>query len=471
MANRLTSTWKRKAVRVTAAFAACALFAGASAGCSTISGLLPFGDKDGIPAADGPHRVGADPTSRQATSGRDAATGPASSDTAGESHWVALGKKWVVPTGDPMEHLGNPTIDAIGTDGTRVFTAEAKISNKPPFHYPPGDLIAYDGATGKQLWKSTFQWAPNSVPVGAGNVVVLASAVSAPDRLDTLNGDTMDIVGLDSATGKELWRRNAAQPSGSVVDEHNVAAGVFLNGIFYYADGAMVYGLDPATGEVKLQHAYEGFKIASGPVVSGDLLALVAHPTWENEVTKQDQLMLLGPDFKDVATYSYPEEDQAPNCFSTLGKVVFNDGMFVSWSSRAVCAIQKTADNQLKLLWSKPLEHQIPSAAVSGVVPLFDFTNEPDSVVVGLDAMTGNELWRNEPPKGEDTVSRGGIAVVDGTLLSLGHHLQIIDPKTGKTTFDAKPGTKGGNYGGSALPVVAAGSIIMKRADGVWGFN
>jgi hypothetical protein len=202
-------------------------------------------------------------------------------------------------------------------------------------------------------------------------------------------------------------------------------------------------------------------------VVSGDQLALIVKAiigSYRGD-DLPTRLILLGKDLKSVSTYDYPSTRDAPPC---VDRLIASGDILVTWSERVLCTIEKKA-GKLELLWSKQITDQSPSPVVSGVLPLYDFGHEPRDTVIGLDARTGKELWTNEPPKNVH-IPRTRISVIDGTLFSFGFLIQIIDPKTGKVTFEAKPTIKGRNYGGDEA-VLAAGHIVMYRADGIWGFN
>jgi outer membrane protein assembly factor BamB len=425
----------RRLARTAAALASCALLAGAAGCSSSVSG-------DGIPSVNGPHRV---PVAGQP----------------GGYRWVALGKDWTkLAQVDPSD-IGT-TADAIGTDGSRVFVVRVDLPSATALEYPPGQVTAYDGAHGTRLWATSVQWAPDTVPVGADGVVVFVSGKGRPR--DDAGG--LAYVALDVATGEQRWRRPVSAPGLSVVDHRDDAAGVFLGGLFYYTDGDTVYGVDARTGAVRHRRRIPDVRILSGPAVTGGRLAVVTEPTYDNRTTDREQLHLFGADLRPSSTYTYPDTTDAPNCAQFL--LSGADGILVSWSDRVLCGFAQRA-GRLRLLWSVPLSSQTPSAPVGGVVPLLDFSDEPDNTVVGIDARTGQKLWTNTPP--EDFDARARIAVVDGTLFSLGHHVQILDPRTGRTTFDARPTFHGENRGGDDLPVFASGHIVMLRAEGVWAFD
>ena len=434
---------------------------------AAVGGYLVIGrgsEDGGEPHVKGPHRVPVAGSAGRAGQG-------------GGHHWIALERDWAVPTGDPVKKtgLGKSTSVKIGTDGTRVFTIESVI---PPATgtdpWPPGTLSAYDAANGKLLWKTRFQWPGDATPVAGGGVVVLTEGTGLEG-----SGEPRNYVALDAATGRERWRRAVRLRPPSPIDEFTFTPGVFLDGLYYYADGPRTYAIDPATGQVREQHLSKGSYVVAGPIVAGDRLVLVTHP--QAGLTGRTMLDVVDKNFSLVSAYAYPDTQTAPNCapyFAGAGLAAEGD-VVASWNGGLLCAIDMRAG---RLLWTRKIRDQYPAPIVSGVIPLFE-ENDPTDPVIGLDVRTGRQLWQNQAPRQKGLgIPRTEIGVADGTLFSLGHHVGIIDPKTGKTIFDMQPrlgteltggrGTYGAdNFGGDARPVFAAGHIVMSRADGVWGFN
>jgi outer membrane protein assembly factor BamB len=88
-------------------------------------------------------------------------------------------------TTDPRNH-GNPT------DVTAPVYHEGKVF----FAYLGGDLVAVDAATGKQVWKRNLHAHLESSPMAIGGTLYLGD-------------DKTDVVALRAADGKELWRFNS----------------------------------------------------------------------------------------------------------------------------------------------------------------------------------------------------------------------------------------------------------------------
>ena len=111
------------------------------------------------------------------------------------------------------------------------------------------NIFALDRATGSLKWKATFDVGsngPNGVAVGYGKVYAAL-------------GDTGEVVALDSASGKVVWRRQVGSPLGEGIDMAPIA----YNGLVYvstvpctsascYRAGlrGVLYGLEAANGEV-----------------------------------------------------------------------------------------------------------------------------------------------------------------------------------------------------------------------------
>ncbi len=170
-------------------------------------------------------------------------------------------------------------------------------------------IVAYDKATGKEVWKSKRE-----IQISWGTPVVL----TASGRSELITNGTETIIAYDPATGKELWRTKGVDSNaihtplvgkglvivtagfpvkrviairpGAVADDKRVAweyakgTGYVLSNILYgdylylLTDNGIVTCLDAATGEVK----YEGGRVPvparfmGSPVAYGDHVAMTS---------------------------------------------------------------------------------------------------------------------------------------------------------------------------------------------------
>jgi alcohol dehydrogenase (cytochrome c) len=111
--------------------------------------------------------------------------------------------------------------------------------------------VAIDVATGKQLWRTPVEWAPETP-----RVVCCGVSNKGPAILDgKLFRTTLDahVVALDMKTGKEIWKSKAAEwkEGYSMTVAPLIANGVLITGISgaEYGIRGFIDGWDPETGK------------------------------------------------------------------------------------------------------------------------------------------------------------------------------------------------------------------------------
>src|SRR5262245_31032195 len=111
--------------------------------------------------------------------------------------------------------------------------------------------VALDALTGKQIWKHTIEYAPETTRVVCCGIINRGGALLDGKLFRT----TLDanIIALDIKTGKELWRTKSADPKDgySMTVAPLVANGVVIVGVAAAEFGHRGYleGLDPQTGK------------------------------------------------------------------------------------------------------------------------------------------------------------------------------------------------------------------------------
>ena len=112
--------------------------------------------------------------------------------------------------------------------------------------------VALDALTGKQIWKSVIEYAPETTRVVCCGIVNRGAAIFEGKLFRT----TLDasVIALDPKTGKELWRTKSADPKDgySMTVAPLVANGVVIAGVAGAEFGHRGYleGYDPQTGKV-----------------------------------------------------------------------------------------------------------------------------------------------------------------------------------------------------------------------------
>ncbi len=408
------------------------------AGC----GLLP--GSGGPPEVDGPHRVA---VSARAAAGDSGAGTPEPA----KHRWIALAKAWEVPqVDDEPQHYG------LVSDGDRVFFLTKEIGGGPT-----AQATAYDGATGKRLWRAEVPWTGTAAPLAAAGTLV----VPAGDANDTTA--PIRFVGVDAASGQERWRVKARQRT-CMDGGPNLplpTCGAVLDGVFYYADGRGVYGVDLATGKVR-HRVVSKTKIAiAGPVAVRDKIALTVRldPTiYQKGDTSVRRLVVLdkrlGQVVRDIA---FPPGRTASRL------VVSGDIVAVSGAGEGA-KVWSVDTKTGRILWSHGLPDELElGAAVSGTLVLLDTSVENRPQFVGYDLLTGKRLWRLGPRQSEhNSYSDRALGVADGTLFGLGHGVEIVDERTGKVPFAYQFTPRGGGR-----VVASGGHIVIHNHDGLMAFE
>jgi outer membrane protein assembly factor BamB len=148
-------------------------------------------------------------------------------------------------------------------DGDRVFVLGAV-----------GDLYCLDSTGGKLLWKVNYHSDLNARLPTWG---FTASPLVYGDRLVCLvgAGTNATVVALDKATGKESWHAVSAKGGPGYSAPILINAGGVDQLIQWH--GGAVSSLNPSTGEVYWESAYEGRDmLISTPVRRGDMLFVAA---------------------------------------------------------------------------------------------------------------------------------------------------------------------------------------------------
>ncbi len=131
--------------------------------------------------------------------------------------------------------------------------------------------VAIDVATGKQIWKQTLDWPPETPRVAVCCGVSNKGAAIYNGKVYRTTLDAY-VVALDAKTGKEIWKQKAAEwkDGYSMTVAPQIANGVLMTGISGAEFGirGFIDGWDPETGK-KLWRLYT----VPGPGEKG-------HETW-----------------------------------------------------------------------------------------------------------------------------------------------------------------------------------------------
>ncbi|MFC5820815.1 outer membrane protein assembly factor BamB family protein [Nonomuraea harbinensis] len=369
-------------------------------------------------------------------------------------HWVGLNPVWTVEQIDKT-----PQYYGLVSDGVRFVAMRKEIKGGAR-----GELTGYDGATGKRLWQRELAWSGSSAPVAEDETMVVALGDEVDSRIEV----PAEFVALDTTTGEERWRAKVRQRA--FMTSHLFlpapAQGAILDGVFYYADGAKLYGRDLVTGKVRHQRTSKTHLAVAGPVAAGDRLVVLVRPDpfrhQENLDGNVRSAAVLSKTLTPVHQLDLPKGTEATQVTSGGDIAVVSEG---GGTNRHMWGIDSRTGKQL---WNQPLgKSQFVGPPVGNVLPLMDSSRNHEQQFVGHDLLTGRRLWKLAPRQAENRVDRSrAMGVADGTLFGLGHGVEIVDPATGKITFAAQFTPRGGG-----LVTAAGGRVVIYNHDGLMGFD
>jgi outer membrane protein assembly factor BamB len=311
---------------------------------------------------------------------------------------------------------------APATDGRHVFAAGAK-----------GQVVALDAATGKQIWRRALKALLSGGPGVGGGLVLVGSADG-------------DVFALDSATGKDRWhvRVNAEILSAPIVGGNVV--------VLRTVDGRL-HGYNVADGEQRWVTEQQVPRLTlrgnSDPVVAGDFVLAgfdngrLMAVTIGGGITAWD--IALGQPHGSSELQRLIDVDAPP--------VVDGDEVYaVSFQGRAARLSLETG----REIWG----HEISSYRGLALGPISVFVSTAEGDLVRLDRAGGGERWRQKLLAHRRLTAPAvlGGSVVVGDNLGMLHWL---DADTGEFQARVKAGASM-----SVAPVVAAGFVIIQTDKG-----
>ena len=280
--------------------------------------------------------------------------------------------------------------------------------------------MAVDVKTGKQIWKTKVEYPPETPRIVCCGIINRGAAIFDGKLFRT----TLDanVIALDAATGKELWRQKAAdiKEGYSMTVAPLVADGVVLTGISgaEFGTRGFIDGWDPATGK----HLWRTNTIPSPDEPGGD--------TWKGDTWK------LGGGSTWI-TGSYDPE------LNTVYWGIGNPGPFNSavrpGDNLYTCSVLALEPKTGKIKWHYQFSPNNP----------FDYDSVAEMVLADLNV-------NGKPTKVLMDANRNGFFYVldrtDGKLLAANPYVKVnwasgIDMKTGRpietdVVKDARDGKK-----------------------------
>jgi outer membrane protein assembly factor BamB len=311
---------------------------------------------------------------------------------------------------------------APATDGRHVFAASGK-----------GQVVALDAATGKQLWRRTLKALLAGGPGVGGGLVLVGSADG-------------DVFALDAASGKDRWhvRVNAEILSAPVVGGNVV--------VLRTVDGRL-HGYNVADGEQRWVTEQQVPRLTlrgtSDPVVAGEFVLAgfdngrLMAVTTGGGITAWD--VALGQPHGSSELQRLIDIDAPP--------VVDADEVYaVSFQGRAARLSLETG----REIWG----HEISSYRGLALGPISVYVSTAEGDLVRLDRAGGGERWRQKLLAHRRLTAPAvlGSSVVVGDNLGMLHWL---DADSGDFQARVKAGSPM-----SVAPVVAAGLVIVQTDTG-----
>jgi outer membrane protein assembly factor BamB len=284
---------------------------------------------------------------------------------------------------------------------------------------------AIDLATGKPLWSAAYDqpYTMNSAATSHGKGPK-STPVLADGRLFTL-GITGILSGLDAATGKVLWRHSFEKEFGPPPDFGTAMSPLFAGGQLIAHVGGIRGGalraFDPATGATRWSWAGDGPGYAS-PV------AIVADGV--RQIVTETQTKIVGVDAGTGALlWSLPFV--TPYEQNAVTPAIFGDLVILSGLDQSTFAVRPTRGADGKWtpvkVWEAKAFPMYMNSPVVVVDTVYGLTSRNKGQFFALDAKTGATRWTSPPRQTENasiTAAAGRLWCLtsDGGLIVIKAH-------------------------------------------------
>jgi outer membrane protein assembly factor BamB len=350
---------------------------------------------------------------------------------------------WAVPVG--IGHA-SPLVD-----GQRVYVFARKGEQEV--------AQALDLSTGKALWSSGYDqpYTMNSAATGHGKGPK-STPVLAGGRLFTL-GITGVLSAFDAATGKVLWRHTYDKEFGPPPDFGTAMSPIFDNGLVIAhvggINGGALRAFDPATGATKWSWAGDGPGYAT-PValVAGGVRQIVA-------LTKTKA---VGVDAGSGALlWSLPLT--TPYEQNAVTPAVAGDMVILSGLDQSTFAVRPARGGDGKWAAAKAWDvKEFPMYMSSPVVvgdTVYGFTHRNKGQFFALDAATGKTRWTSPPRQSEST----SITAASGRLWCLTTDGTLVVLKADPAAYSAVGKLDVAPSATWASPVLLGPQVLVKDVD------
>jgi outer membrane protein assembly factor BamB len=324
------------------------------------------------------------------------------------------------------------------------------------------ELIAFDAAAGKELWREAYDRAPYFSVLNTGPQ---ATPTVAGGRVYTF-GITGVLACFDAATGKRHWLKDTFALTKVELPRFGVCCSPLVVGnrvlVAVGGKGSSVMGFDADTGE-------EAWRALDEPASTSSPVMLLAggKPGRLPDVVFMTTLRVVGLNPLDGSvSWEYPLPFQPSGTAPT--PVVAGDLVVTSTMTNGSTAIRVTAGDKVSAarVWQvKGLSGYFSSGTAVGTDRVFLVKNTlkpiPRADLVCVDQTTGKVLWTKE---GVGYFHFGVIRTGNGKLL-------VLDDSGNLTLLDATAGEykelcKAAVCGGSLTAPALSGGRLYARDDG-----
>jgi outer membrane protein assembly factor BamB len=322
---------------------------------------------------------------------------------------------------------------------------------------------ALDRATGKELWKASWDGAI-SVPFFAARNGSWIRATPAADADTVYVAGMRDVlVALDAATGKERWRVDFPKQFDAPVPTFGFVSSPLVHGdaVFVQAGAALVK-LDKRTGKV-LWKALKDEGGTMGSAFSSPVLATLAGA---EQLVVQTRTKLAGVD-PATGDVLWSREIPAFRGMNILTPVVVGGGVFTSTyggDTRWFPVTAKGGKAEPGAGWSFRYEGYMGSPVVVGGHAYF---LGKDQRAVCVDLTAGKEAWRSEKRFGQ----YWSVAANRDKLLALDQKGVLYLFRANPTEFDPIAERKVGDGETWAHVAVCGDEVFVRDLTGITAFR
>jgi outer membrane protein assembly factor BamB len=294
------------------------------------------------------------------------------------------------------------TVPSVGSD--LVY-----VASRQGYNYR-SELYALDADTGSERWRfSPEQYI--RTPATEGSELVYVGGLSG-------------LFALDTERGEEQWHFEI----GRVRSGPTVANGV----VFAGTDDGKLYALDAESGDEQWNFEV-GSEIYTQVVSNGRLYVAGKNDVYSLDAETGDQRWHNG----DVGT--------------EVPLTVHENWIYVQQDDESIIALDDSGDEQWQFAPPEQLSTDAP--AILGGVAYIGTAEVVDNFVYGVDAQTGDEVWRYTSPEGIELY----VAVASDSLFVAGENVHAVNPTNRQERWVFHP-----EYSAEAPPAIGTGQVYVQ---------